>query len=267
MSNLPLISIITISYNQDQYLEECIQSVITQDYPNIEYIIIDGGSEDKSSEIIRRYEKYLYYWQSEKDNGQSSAINCGMNKATGDILCWLNSDDKFSSDALKIVGQYFHDNASCEWLAGSSIVFSGTKQFSIIKPGKLDFETLCNWKENIIAQPSVFWKRALWEKVNGVDETLDMCMDFDLWLKFSQVISGDIVSETLSYTRFHKKMKTHMRLYDSFVEQCLVLARYGREDLAKKRLSRVVKRAFEIDNIFSFITRNPLYRWWRERNI
>jgi glycosyltransferase involved in cell wall biosynthesis len=101
-------SIVTPSYNQGQYLEKAILSVIEQDYPNLEYIIIDGGSTDNSLEIIKKYEKHLAYWVSEKDRGQSHAINKGFERASGDLFGWLNSDDYFAPDALKTVAEVYH---------------------------------------------------------------------------------------------------------------------------------------------------------------
>ena len=104
------ISIITPSYNQADYLEECIDSVLSQNYPNLEFIIIDGGSTDNSAAIIRKYEKHLNFWVSEQDNGQSDAINKGFAKATGNIITWLNSDDLFTEGTLAKVDSYFTDN-------------------------------------------------------------------------------------------------------------------------------------------------------------
>src|SRR5687768_13083798 len=105
--NSPKISIITPSYNQGRFIEETILSVINQNYPNLEYIIIDGGSTDNTVEIIRKYEQHLAYWVSEKDGGQSEAINKGFKKATGDIVCWINSDDFFMPGALSKVADCF----------------------------------------------------------------------------------------------------------------------------------------------------------------
>ena len=105
MSNLPKISVVTPSYNQGKYLESTIRSVLNQSYPALEYIIIDGQSQDKSIEIIKKYEPYLYYWESTADNGQSHAINKGFAKSTGDILCWINSDDKLEPGALHIISE------------------------------------------------------------------------------------------------------------------------------------------------------------------
>lgn len=117
--NYPKISIITPSFNQGKFLEGTILSVLNQNYPNLEYIIMDGGSTDNSIEIIKKYVDKLTYWQSKPDDGQSAAINEGFRHATGEIFCWLNSDDQYTEGALKIVGEYFTNHPECQWLCGS----------------------------------------------------------------------------------------------------------------------------------------------------
>src|SRR4051794_29425295 len=112
--NYPKISVITPSFNQAPFLEETILSIINQDYPNLEYIVIDGGSTDKSVDIIRKYEEKITFWVSEKDNGQSEAINKGFEKATGDIVCWINSDDILLPHALIKVANFFYTNSKVD---------------------------------------------------------------------------------------------------------------------------------------------------------
>jgi len=120
--NLPKISIVTPSFNQGQYIEETILSIVNQNYPNLEYIIIDGGSTDNTVEIIKKYEKHLAYWVSEKDKGQSEAINKGFRKATGDIVCWINSDDFFMPGSLLKVGERFAKDNSLDLLNGHCLL-------------------------------------------------------------------------------------------------------------------------------------------------
>lgn len=123
----PRITIITPSYNQAQYLEETIDSVLSQGYPNLEYMVVDGGSNDGSKEIIRKYSDHLTWWVSEKDGGQTDAILKGMRRMTGDVFNWINSDDLLSSDSLKIVGEVFSDKeVSC--LTGPIVMFGGRKE-------------------------------------------------------------------------------------------------------------------------------------------
>jgi len=118
MNTLPTISIVTPSFNQAPFLEECIDSILSQNYPNLEYIIMDGGSTDGSVEIIKKYARHLTYWQSQPDGGQYAAINEGFTKTTGEIMAWLNSDDKLHSGSLKIVGGVFKHFEGIDWLTG-----------------------------------------------------------------------------------------------------------------------------------------------------
>jgi glycosyltransferase involved in cell wall biosynthesis len=120
---LPKITVVTPSYNQAQFLEQTILSVIGQEYPNLEYILMDGGSKDGSVEIIKKYEQHFTYWQSEKDNGQGAAINAGFAKATGDILCWLNSDDLFMPGTLLKIGRMFQNISEPTVIFGNCLHF------------------------------------------------------------------------------------------------------------------------------------------------
>jgi glycosyltransferase involved in cell wall biosynthesis len=118
VKDLPVLSVITPSFNQSQYLEECIDSVLSQGYPKLEYVIMDGGSTDKSVEIIKKYEKYLTYWQSQPDGGQYAAINDGFRKTTGGIMTWLNSDDKYHPNAFITIAALFQSRNDVEWVTG-----------------------------------------------------------------------------------------------------------------------------------------------------
>src|SRR5450759_4783571 len=189
------ISVITPSYNQGQFLEETILSVINQNYPNLEYFIIDGGSTDNSIEIIKKYEKHLTYWVSEKDNGQSEAINKGFRKATGDIVCWINSDDILIENALSKVGAFFYQNPSIEMLVGDIIHLD--KHSNIIRP----FYSLKPQRAYAlrgvyyIAQQGMFWRKNIFNKIGGlINEEYHMCMDkellnrcFDHKIKFARI--------------------------------------------------------------------------------
>ena len=259
------ISVVTPSYNQGKFLEGTILSVLNQSYPHFEYIIMDGGSTDNSVEIIKKYSDKLTYWQSKPDGGQSAAINEGFRHATGDILCWLNSDDQFAAETLNTVSKYFLGHHDCQWLSGiSQIKDQRGKLLETIIPKKLNFKSLAAWYNNIIYQPATFWRKELWENVGGLNERLNCSMDFDLWLKFSKITEGHRIEKILATALRHKNMKTKQMAHESFIETALVLSQYGEFEKAKKLLSRPIKRAFEIDNTFKFITRNSLYRKWRE---
>ncbi len=176
--NAPKISVITPCYNHAAFLRETIQSVLGQNYPNLEYIIMDGGSTDGSVEIIRAHESRLAYWQSARDGGMYNAINAGMRRATGDILAWLNADDYYLPETLNYVaaqmyatkpellfGNAFHfvqDNATM-W--GSDVVREHSRK------------DLC--KYDYVIQPASFWTRAVWEKVGELDESYKIVADWE----------------------------------------------------------------------------------------
>lgn len=193
--NLPTISIVTPSYNQAQFLEEAILSILNQNYPQLEYIIIDGGSTDGSVDIIRKYENQLAYWVSEPDAGHYAAVNKGFAKATGEIMAWLNSDDMYLPWTFKTVASIMSELPEVEWLTTFNLCFWDWEGFCVgvrTIPGysREAFLDGCYlpWGENAlgwIQQESTFWRRSLWEKIgNSIPTKLKLAGDFDLWSRF-----------------------------------------------------------------------------------
>jgi len=182
----PKISIVTPSYNQGEFIEETILSVINQNYPNLEYIIIDGGSTDSTVEIIKKYEKHITYWVSEKDNGQTDAINKGFKKATGEIYGWLNSDDLLEKGALFKVAEFFNENPEAQVVYGNFRYID--KEGNIVKNVRETgfHKFLWVYGYNYIPQPSTFWRSELFHRVGGLDETYQCAMDAHLWMRFMQ---------------------------------------------------------------------------------
>ncbi|WP_052672341.1 glycosyltransferase family 2 protein [Aliterella atlantica] len=222
----PKISVVTPSYNQDQFIEATISSVLMQNYPNLEYIIIDGGSTDKSVEIIRKYEQYLTYWVSEKDRGQSHAINKGFAKSTGDILCWINSDDLLKPGTLDFVARSFSDTSIPAWLIGCSEIINSTGSVIKLKtPKNLSLKSMLLWHKNWFSQQSTFWTQPMWEIAGDLDETLYYAMDFSLWINMFRCSSPIIVEDILSCYRFQDRAKCLVQPDKAFAEILVVLSK------------------------------------------
>ena len=179
----PRITLVTPSFNQGRYLEETLRSVLLQDYPNLEYIVMDGGSTDNSVEILERYSTHLSYWQSRKDDGQSDAIASGFERATGDIYCWLNSDDILLPGALRHVGRFFNRFPATSVIYGNRLVVN--EETSVIgKHLLLRKFTRYHWAQGLpLAQECCFWRRDIYRQVGGVDRSKFFIMDYDLFYK------------------------------------------------------------------------------------
>lgn len=223
----PLISIVTPNLNQGSFLEPAIRSVLDQNYPNLQYIIIDGGSKDESVSIIRKYEKQLDFWVSEKDRGQSHAINKGFIQSTGNILAWLNADDRLEPGALHFAAKKF--SAGSSWITGASrIERPGKKEAFIKRPrGNLRTKEILPWFKNWFPQPSTFWSRALWEKAGPLNESLNYVMDYDLWLKMSRFAVLEAVPEIMSSCSWHQGSKSYSQRTRVYLEMAQVMDRHS----------------------------------------
>jgi glycosyltransferase involved in cell wall biosynthesis len=209
-SDLPKISVITPSYNQARFIEQTIRSVLLQGYPKLEYIIIDGGSSDESCEIIRKYEPWLAYWVSEPDRGQSHAINKGFKRATGDVLCWLNSDDYYLPDALLTVGALLTKSAGNFALTGHCLkVYQDGRPAARLEGHYENRRRLLQfWKGYQMHQPATFWRREVFEKIGYLDEELSLIMDFDYWVRISEHFDFVNVDRVLACCNYHTEAKT-----------------------------------------------------------
>jgi len=210
--NWPKISIVTPSYNQGQFIEETILSVLNQNYPNLEYIIIDGGSTDNTIEIIRKYESKLTYWESVKDRGQTHAINKGFEKASGEILAYLNSDDCFYDNSFFIIAnEFLKNNGNDDFLFIGNCYCAKSLDD---KNGELDIPNFPGSlikaleKKFLAPQPSMFW--TMRNHKLKFNESLKFCMDFEFWL---QLITSHYkvirINETLSFFRDHLNSKSN----------------------------------------------------------
>lgn len=185
----PRISIVTPSYNQGQFIEETIRSILLQGYPNLEYIIMDGGSTDGTIEIIRKYGRHLAYWVSEKDRGQSHAINKGMARATGQIRAYLNSDDTYLPGALARVADHATKQPEADLIYGKCRISDENGKKIGERVGSIaTFDEIIDlwnvwWKQRNLVQPEVFWTDRIAGKVGPLREDLYWVMDFDYWLR------------------------------------------------------------------------------------
>jgi len=204
---LPKISIVTPSLNQGRFIAETIQSVLEQGYPNLEYIVVDGGSTDGSVDIIRSFEKHLALWISEPDSGQTDALIKGFKKSTGHILGWLCSDDLLCPGALWTVGGIFTAEPSLDLLYGDTAYLFPDGRTKPKKKISFDYKMMLH-AYSMVAQPSSFFTRRIYEKAGGLDSSLQYAMDFDLYLRMGPNVRALHIPVVLSKYRLHPDSKT-----------------------------------------------------------
>ena len=253
----PKISIVTPSYNQAEYLEECIDSILSQNYPNLEYIIMDGGSTDGSVEIIRKYEKHLTYWQSQPDGGQYQAINAGFKHSTGDIMCWLNSDDKLHPGALHQVALAFRAMPQTEWITGRPTAWDGQGRLITV------FDHVPSWSlerllyhgkdDYYIQQESTFWRRSLWDKAGGVlDTNWQLAADFELWCRFFHYSELTGVDALFGGFRYHSGQKTDTMM-DRYEQEVLQIIDRERLSINNQSVQSRPPAVVDMGNIISTV--------------
>jgi glycosyltransferase involved in cell wall biosynthesis len=209
LQTLPRISLVTPSYQQAEYLERTIRSVLDQGYPNLEYRVQDGGSTDGSVDIIRKYEKQLTSWTSAKDGGQTEAINAGLRSASGDIVGWLNSDDTLAPRALWRIAEYYQKNPGVDLLYGHTWQIDAndavlTRLVSV--PTSAD--ELIHFTPNVFSQPGTTWRRRVHERIGYLDESLNYVMDCDFWIRAAQQCRLHCLPVHLGNLRIYANTKT-----------------------------------------------------------
>lgn len=210
----PRISIVTPSFNQCQFIEETIRSVLLQGYPDLEYMIIDGGSSDGTLEIVRKYEDYLTHWVSASDDGQSDAINKGWESTSGDIVAWINADDTYCPGAFRAVGEMFQQKGDIVLVSGAANTtdISGETILFTKKSPSINPYTMLKRSGGVPTQPSVFLRRRVLDEVGFVNKRLHYVMDWELWIRLGLHYRADQFERTekvLSNNRRWLGTKTH----------------------------------------------------------
>ncbi|WP_051296217.1 glycosyltransferase family 2 protein [Eisenibacter elegans] len=265
----PKISIVTPSYNQGKFIEETILSVLNQNYPNLEYIIIDGGSTDETIDIINKYASKLSYWVSEPDGGMYYAIQKGFEKSSGDIMAWINSDDKYHPGAFDIIRQVFEQFPMVEWLTGIPTVWNESGLCVAVNP-------LYNWskyemysgeyyqQQRWIQQESTFWRRSLWEKAGGYMNTeLQLAGDFELWLRFFQYTKLYPLQALIAGFRIQAEQQTAIK-YDSYLKEAYECLQHKITHLDDQTI-RTMKQIKSYNRWLEWTSRVNVYRWQEQR--
>lgn len=264
----PKISIVTPSYNQGQFLEETIRSVLLQNYPNLEYIIMDGGSTDNSVEIIKKYEPWLTYWVSERDEGQADAISRGFERATGDIIAWLNSDDYYLKGAFFSASIAFKQNITAdlfvggyEWVRESGKIV--TKYYTLIQ----DSDSLVCAGQRF-GQMSCFWKREAFFAVGGLDTKLQFCFDYDLFLKLTARNMPVAIDRIIAAYREHDAAKSSTIWNNiGLVEESQIRDKYGFNNICHSRRKQIIdlinkeRRSGFVLGVMKDFFRDPVFFW------
>jgi glycosyltransferase involved in cell wall biosynthesis len=206
----PLVSVVTPSFNQARYLEDTIRSVLGQDYPYLEYLVVDGASTDGSVEVIRKYASRLAWWVSEQDSGQAEAINKGLSRATGGIVAWLNSDDIYLPGTISAAVNAFQENPEAVLVYGNMLaVDEHGETLNLLRYRQLSLEDLLCFQ--IIGQPAVFFRREALDKAGKLDPSYHFLLDHQLWVRIT--IQGAIlhVDEIWAAARYHPEAKNRAR--------------------------------------------------------
>jgi len=242
MTNMPLVSIVTPSYNQAGFLEKTINSVLEQEYPRIEYIVIDGVSTDGSVELIKKYEDRLAYWVSEKDSGQAEAINKGLAHAKGDIVAWINSDDFYFPGVVASAVMAFETHPEAGLVYGDTVAVDEIGEFiHFPKYAQWDLEDLLTF--NIIGQPAVFMRRDVLLKAGFLDSSFHFLLDHQLWIRMASHAPMVYVPERWAAGRFHESAKNVAQAAKFGEEAFRILAWAKSDPLVSGTLIRISRQS------------------------
>ena len=248
----PLISIVTPSFNQGHYLGETLDSILGQGYPNLEYIVMDGGSADQSAEVIRARQERLAFWQSQPDHGQAAAINEGFARARGLIFGWLNSDDLYTNGTLHTVA-----NVLAGSLNEAAVVYGSCELFRdngslIERRSAVPFDLNRLQITDFLDQPSVFFTRAAWERVGPLDESLHYAFDWEWFLRAAKVCHFIQCDQVLSRYRIHAQHKTGTGGLRRWEEMSEVVRRHSPDEIVRH---------------YQYLLACPDARWWLNKRM
>lgn len=258
MPNRLQISIVTPSFNQGHFLEETIKSVLEQNYPNLEYIIIDGGSNDESVDVVKKYTNQLAYWVSEPDRGQSHAINKGFGRCTGDIIAWINSDDLYLPGTFSFIADFFANNPDVDLVYGDAEIIDETGKF-LMHRKELSTDYLMGFLVGwgfLIPQPAAFWRKSVLEHMGYLNEAFHYAMDYEFWQRTAEQKKIQHITRTFARQRYHRKAKTlHMPKDPRFISEIDRLRKQAYDRLnihhiLPYSLSPVIRNLYRLKRVF-----------------
>lgn len=221
----PRISVVVPSYNKGRYIEQTLRSIIDQGYPNLELIVIDGGSSDESVEIIRRHAGHIAYWVSEPDGGQTQGLIKGFQRATGEIQCWLNADDLHEPHTLHEVARFFCAHPQARFVYGNWTWMDRDGNALYYRREMGFYRWLWLYAYDYIPQPAAFWRRDLYEEVGGLDPRYSLTMDADLFARFARVCHPQHLDRPLARFRSYPEQRNQAHRANSDREQYEILCR------------------------------------------
>jgi glycosyltransferase involved in cell wall biosynthesis len=264
----PRITIVTAVRNGARYIEDTIRSITSQNYPNLEYIVVDGVSTDGTLDIIRRYEKDIAWWVSQPDKGVYEALNTGFLRSTGEIMGWLHASDKLQPGGLRVVGGVFRELPEVEWITGHPTAYStdgaGFTVQELARWSRLRFLAGAN---QYVQQESTYWRRSLWERAGGALSTAYRAEgDFDQWVRFFRHAQLYTVDAFIAGYRAHPDalssgdIDRYDRICDEIADRELFSLRGARAAKVFRRITRAVRRIPKVRGAWNRIALKALYR-------
>lgn len=242
------ISIVVPSFQQRRYLEATLKSLVDQQYPDLEILVMDGGSDDGSIEIIHRFESHLAFWTSARDDGQTDALIRGFERATGEIFGWLCSDDLLLPDTLVQIGRFFQHHPEIDAVYGDALWIDAAGR--VLRPKKeMRFNRLAlRYDHNFLPQPATFWRRRIYHQVGGLDRSFNLAMDGDLWSRIARAGRFAHLPDYLACMRYYPQQKTRCLRLQALADEARIRARdgYGWSPTLEKLVLRPAARLTRI---------------------